>query len=692
MNQASADRYKPWPDSDDAKNIAVPKYELFLVWPVFVQCQRNDERKPVNLKFDPQEPGFLDQWVEHITAESPWQKLHGAYPPQRGEDAVPAYSEFVYFHPFVRQFLYTTRDDIRHFKRLDDGKHDLEGAINRNLRVLEREDLESLRVVLERENDKGELQRCESTFAVKAAWMYLFDTQIAMVELRLEYQSSEWIRDDGTRECVDDLRLDHTMKLNDAIRRIFATYWSLDSTGDDARVTHSTGSCPFESGLHYHLNADQYGPAKIIRSCFGRFQSAKTNAAEYPGIHCHFIAANYAEADDADPHQAAAIHKHLDHVHEHREQYASEMWATLMHPIKPASLTGDKETKLRFEQILDERVPIFAYLAVKNPRRISPGDWVRLAMIDGDDDSQAYPYSPAFLTPEYLRDYFYDRHWNATGGKPGLDYHTTRWLVSGYGFVGVGDADDGFYTNPHGGLLAHFRHHYFALGMIAHFHRASLLRFKHALAEAAEELHKEDPDGDMRLFREKVVTLQKEFLRFRTRYWFAEISNQIQGRELFEMWKKHLNTVALFDDVAGDIAAADEILRQHQEDARNGWLARIALLGAVFAVFTPAFSLLQDGLKKSPVLGGVAIFLCLLALAIPILTISKLPERLKMSKWPSWMQKSWNGILAWRWLLSVIVLVICFASGVAIMKHVWDTKDEKSQKLMRDPDDDKEKS
>jgi hypothetical protein len=181
--------------------------------------------------------------------------------------------------------------------------------------------------------------------------------------------------------------------------------------------------------------------------------------------------------------------------------------------------------------------------------------------------------------------------------------HQTRWLCSGYAFVAVGNSEDRwFFTNEHSGGLAHFRHHYFALGMIAHFHRASLLRFKHALAEAADALFTGESAEARRIrrFRGSTERLMKELLRYRTLYWFAEVSNQIQGRELFDLFKRHLNLEALFDDVCGDAENAASLLRRWDEDEQGKTTRAITLLGVMFTIVGPAIVLLQEPLKEAP--------------------------------------------------------------------------------------------
>ena len=619
MNSSAPFRPKPRPPVEPtkaSKQIDVRHLELFLLWPVFLQKGRADS----DISGDELPANFLNGWVRLITDKtkgSTWEIPTEPYPPLKGDNAAQAYSEFVYFHPFVRQFLYTTRDDIRAtWKQRQDAGHAwdpkgstwdqansgpdklkkqwhdlLKDAINRNLRILTRNDIKTITVKYQWD---GVLWT--TTFEVKAAWLYLFDTQIALAELRLLHART-------TRDGQPvDLKLDCAMKVMDKIRRAFAAYWVIRT--DVKAPDHAAGAPgPAEieathhtAGDHCPLEVEMDRGEKVKTTArYGTFKAKGDRDKAFQGM-------EFQGAEDVG--QVAEADLQREHVYVHREQYANALWRDFMHPILPTQMgrlgarAGEKEDlRLHFEQIEDERVPIFAYISVDQPREITQGDWMRLAHIDDDGESHCEPYSPQFSNQEKTRAMFYDRFWHPTGEKPAQMFHQTRWLFCGSGFVGVGPAE-GFFADAFAGALAHFRHHYFALGMIAHFHRASLLRYKHALAEAAEKLHQDDgagSDSAMREFKRTVESLQLEFLRFRSRYWFAEVSNQLQGREMFDLWKTQLNTPDLFRDVSADIEAAVSVLRRWDEDQRNSILMKIAYSGAAFAIIAPSL----DAARKS---------------------------------------------------------------------------------------------
>ncbi len=163
------------------------------------------------------------------------------------------YSEFVYFHPFARNFLYTTRDDMRFA-----AKHDQPEA-NRNLRVLERHDLQS--VHFKWYDDK--LGEQLITFASHRCQMHLFDTGIGILSVQLTLP-----------ENAAPLTLRHTLSVLDYIRRIYAPYWG---TGEYGTSSGRCGDeCTFEFAPKNSGTVEQAGAeANQCTSNLGRSTSAE---------------------------------------------------------------------------------------------------------------------------------------------------------------------------------------------------------------------------------------------------------------------------------------------------------------------------------------------------------------------------------------------------------------------------------
>lgn len=705
----------------DAQQIPVKRLEIALVVPVLIQAKKRDDDSFVDPCADPDtNHGFLDRWVQHIReAEHPaggntgWREVKGGYPALDGEEAEPAYSEFCYVHPFVRNFLYVTRGDIRAFEKTRDDKCAKEGrprpggvharkdliadSPNRNLRILERQGLQELQIEYEMDIDgQGHYRGLKSVFSITSCWLYLFDTQVAMLGLRLEHSATQAVADAKTpapgtaaQEAAPRLDLRQVLKIQDIARRLYSPYWDTFSPPDKpTEVQHCDSHVPQRMTLVFE-GPGGGGPSRSVSSSFGNLRTRQATVAKVKQV-------DFLGIEDARE-EAAAAENHLRHVFYEREPYTVEVWRELLWPLLPT--TYESETAggfpLCFEHIQDDRAMLMSHIAVGDPaawkalaedeqqtrprdvRRIRMGDWLRLATVDDPGDSKRYPYSPAFFEDPAnpLAGLTYDRFWHPTGRPPGQDeFHSTRWLCCGYGFTAVGDAASGFFNDEHSGALCHFRHHYFALAMIAQFHRSSLLNYKHRLAEAADAMLT-DKETNQRLrqidFREKVELLVKAMMRFRTLYWFIEVSNQIQGRELFDMFRKHLNLQELFDDVYGDADEAVSLLRQWDAEDETRASQSLAVLGAVFLVLGPLISYLDhfpDNTRLCAYGSASVLLLGLVMLFVRIPSAWLVPG-------PSWLKKFFSCGCRFSVrrsvILKVIFCVLLMAAGAFGVGRSW---------------------
>ena len=700
----------------DSHNIPVQNFEINLIWPVLVQVIKGHKNED---QLADSQPGAINRWVEAIQKEnSHWRPVHRAYPNIDSDpEASRGYSEFCYFHPFVRNFLYLTRGDLR-----ESEKKGLENPINRNLRLLERKDIADnpdsswLDVWYDfpPKND-DHYQSRRSRFHVASCWLYLFDTKVAMVELQLQYKGT-WTGQDDEKTCKAEnaipLMLNEVMKLQDAIRYVYTPYWDAfdDGTGKTRHI-----------GNHVPDRVRLTTPETEVDSYFGNFVTDKiapdeTRLGKIDEV--KEIETGEPQADEQHENvaylnkQIKSANRQKAFAYDNREPHTAEFWQSLIAPIVPVINEPDPDggTGLQFEHIQDERIPMMSYVSVGDNgskdheyeerwvRKISPGDWVRLAALDDPGASNTYPYSPEFFAnaANPLDGFCYDRFWHSTGRLPGQDkFQSTRWLCSGYSFVAVGDAGSNFFKGEHAGALCHFRHHYFALSLIAFFYRASLLRFKHKLAEISDEMHEEGDQAILEYrFREKADLLSKEFMRFRTLYWFSEVSNQVQGIELFSLQRNHLNLETLFDEVVSDIESAAGLLRQWDAQRQSDNSMALAWVGALFAIAAPVVAALSRYLDCVKNVIGVALInlalACLLAaillqivkLPIEWKTVRKLIERFDSIKTTAHLRRilSWGlvvvgGIATAIGLSFAIPSYDCDESGEAKTKEVAATED-----------------
>jgi hypothetical protein len=199
-------------------------------------------------------------------------------------------------------------------------------------------------------------------------------------------------------------------------------------------------------------------------------------------------------------------------------------------------------------------------------------------------DGRALPYSPAALQ-ECRDEMFYDRFWN-----PELcDLRASmRVTCSGHAMVMVGSAKDLYFSDSESGTLGQFRHQYFLLGLIAHFHKAALLSLSDHLVNAVSLLDLEDP-GSERQFRDTIRSTREVFLRFNHRYWFHEVSNQSMAKDLFEMWSRHLGNDRLFQELREEVLDMGHYL--DSDDARKQGdavlrLTVVTILGLIGTIAT----------------------------------------------------------------------------------------------------------
>ena len=347
--------------------------------------------------------------------------------------------------------------------------------------------------------DKPDGQICIE-LAVDRIHFYLFDHGVGILVMEVSYEKHLPIG------IVEDFI--------DCFRRAYPPYWE---TYNDA-----PGHCPL-----------------IVEwlDCFGKALAAKSNYEEAE----YFV------------NSAIKNHAAIPALH----------WQYLLEPLRPWE-SDLKDGSFSYRQIEDERLSFMAYIVVDDPSQLKRGDFIRLCFADGRGNSARLPYAHGFLV-NFEEKYCYDRYWDPeknylrddpSANQPDDHWLTTRYLCCGYGFTMVGKQDNGgFFTDGKNGALSHFRRHYFQMGLIAHFHRAALLLYSDALSRAVAEY---DPGTEA--FHQEISTILQRLLHFTHRYWFREVSNQVQPRELFTWWTKHLETQALFDQVKQEAQDANEFL------------------------------------------------------------------------------------------------------------------------------------
>jgi hypothetical protein len=276
---------------------------------------------------------------------------------------------------------------------------------------------------------------------------------------------------------------------------------------------------------------------------------------------------------------------YLEHVSAHRAPKISNHWDFLLRPL--VSDHSASPGSLRYRQIEYYRMPLMAYLAVDEPLALQRSDFVRLGLVTGAGEqgvtsTAALPYADHHLD-DFDRKYCYDRFWCDSGPAP-----NTRYLCNGHSLIVVGSARSSFFRCHLRGVLAQFRHQHFLIFVIAHFQKAALLMFSDRLAEALRPLVISDPES-VRRFKRTIRSSFEGFLGFTHLYWFREVAEQTQTRDLFRMCADHLGIEPLYREVKERTADmngyldADALRRQANTVVRLTVVTIFGLIGTVSA-------------------------------------------------------------------------------------------------------------
>ena len=305
--------------------------------------------------------------------------------------------------------------------------------------------------------------------------------------------------------------------------------------------------------------------------------------------------------------------KFLSFVCEHRSPAVAAHWEFLLAPA--VLYQSDNKGPVRYRQLEYYRMPFMAFLAIEDLDRLTRADYIRLAIGSAPGESDALPYSTRYLKDFEAR-HCYDRYWGEGGGDRG-----TRFMGAGHTFVVTGDANDPLFVDSNGGILARFRHQNFLLYLVAHFQKAALRMFSDRLIAAVSRLDLTDARTS-REFRSTIREALENFLRFEHRYWFHEISDQTQVRELFQLTRRHLDLDALYEEVRqelqdmGSYLELDAMRRQNESVVR---LTVVTIFGLAGTVATGFLGMNLFSWTEEPVGWRAVAFFCVF---VPVLLLT----------------------------------------------------------------------
>jgi hypothetical protein len=347
----------------------------------------------------------------------------------------------------------------------------------------------------------------------------------------------------------------------------------------------------------------------------------------------------------------AARAKYLSFVARFRSPCIADHWEYLLKPLA-LEFPGQTAT-LRYRQLEYYRMPFMCYLGMDDPEQLTRADFVRLGLVTRPGEADTLPYSPVALA-DFEREYCDDRFWGRSGERFSGD---TRFLVTGHSLSVVGCHDDYFFASEVTGLLSQFRHQYFLLFLIAHFHKAALLSMSDELAVAMNRLKVGEIES-VRQFKRTIRQTMEVFLRFTHRYWFHEVSNQALARGVFGRLSSQLGTEQLYLEVRNEVTDMNDYLDSDSARRQANTILRLTVVTILGLIGTVATGLLGMNLinpSEASVGLRVVIFLLTLAatVALTLVTMSqskRLAEILDVlsdSRLP-WKAKWREARRAWR--------------------------------------------
>jgi CorA-like Mg2+ transporter protein len=279
--------------------------------------------------------------------------------------------------------------------------------------------------------------------------------------------------------------------------------------------------------------------------------------------------------------------KFLEFVCEHRTPAIAAHWEWLLRPMVQHH-SGERGL-VRYRQLEYHRMPTMAYLAVDDVEALTRADWVRLGLLAPPGDPNLLPYSDRHLI-DFEPRHCFDRYFQPDCGERWLN---TRLMCSGHSFVMVGSAAQERFIDVTSGLQSEFRHQYFLVFLISHFQKAALLMLSDRLVVALNRLDIQNVET-IRVFKRSIRQTLEIFLRFTHRYWFHEISNQVQVRDLYRMLSGHLGSDTLYVEVRDEVKdmsnylEGDTIRRQANTVVR---LTVVTVFGLIGTVVTGVFGM-----------------------------------------------------------------------------------------------------
>ncbi|WP_170984800.1 hypothetical protein [Roseomonas sp. AR75] len=487
---------------------------------------------------------------------------------ERRERLAHSYSEMTFFHEFVQQFL---------FARHDRGGH------QRPMWLFRRTDIARVNVMF-RDGDQVILY----PLTVERLNLYVLPLGVAILALevraeetyvaeaeRADHLLSASERGDFSHLRKQDLTLADMLRLNDGFRRAHAPYLvppREKTRGENALC--APDAVPF--AVQWHAAGRLLRSFRVNEWLPGACQDGTRNPSHQT--------------------RQGAIAESLRRKASARAIPPFEHFAWLLRAPDSGggwTVAARNTPQLTWRHMADDRLPVLSCTVLPQDdggklrpyQRISNGDWARLCFVD-PPGGNAFPYAGAFIRDRW-KGHAYDRFHYAAGDS---DHGPQRFLISAYSFLAVG-SDDGFFDSH---VTMHMRRHYFQLMLLAQLERVVLLAVSARISEAVQAYESSNGPKHEALarFEATLQEVEHDFLQYVHRFRFTGVSDQVQPSELFEMLRRNMGLVALYDDIKDELTTATGFLALLNQQRQTNSTARLSVIATFGVILGLAFSLL----------------------------------------------------------------------------------------------------
>jgi hypothetical protein len=269
----------------------------------------------------------------------------------------------------------------------------------------------------------------------------------------------------------------------------------------------------------------------------------------------------------------------LQFVDERRAACIASHWEYMLHPL--VNDADPAPGKLRLREIEYYRMPVMTYLTLDDLDALTKADYIALSLATAPASNDKLPFSDQFLK-KFEAKHYYERRYAGGLDAPQLD---TRFLTCGEAFTIVSAGVSEGMKDDERGLLSQFRHQYFLLFLIAHFHKSALLMIADRMAGSIKKFDPLDADS-RQAFRHATFKLQEAFLRFSQRYFFTEISGRTHIRDMFHMVRNHLDIQRLYTETREELTDMVHYLDSNTLRRQSGSMHRLTVVTIVGMVGT----------------------------------------------------------------------------------------------------------